>query len=364
MRRLPFLTKSDRRALLFLEWILILGIIALWIRTIHKPASQEAILADSLSSNPASLYSDHMSSTTHKSRSGRLRKESSFYVPESIETFPFDPNTADSTQLLRLGLAPWQVRAIYKYRSMHGRYHTPEDFKRLPGMTMELWTRLSPYIRIGEQFRYLDDSDIAFHRQDHRSSSSSKSHDSSFQAEKVKESNQATLSDTLHREPVKDEISFNDGDTHGKAKSSSPYSVGRMEKVFKYPHGTVVDANLADTTELKKIPQIGSYRAKKIVDYREALGGFVKVEQVMESCEMPDDVFEWFCVSEVPLRRLNVNNLTLRQLMRHPYISFYQARAIVEYRKGYGDIKNQDQLLLLNEFTEEDVNRLSSYLEF
>ena len=106
MRRLPFLTKSDRRALLFLEWILILGIIALWIRTIHKPAPQEAILADSLSSNPTSLYSDHKSSTTHKSRSGRLRKESSFYVPESIETFPFDPNTADSTQLLRLGLAP------------------------------------------------------------------------------------------------------------------------------------------------------------------------------------------------------------------------------------------------------------------
>ena len=28
MRRLPFLTKSGRRALLFLEWILILGIIA------------------------------------------------------------------------------------------------------------------------------------------------------------------------------------------------------------------------------------------------------------------------------------------------------------------------------------------------
>ena len=84
MRRLPFLTKSDRRALLFLEWILILGIIALWIRTIHKPASQEAILADSLSSNPTSLYSDHKSSTTHKSRSGRLRKESSFYVPELV----------------------------------------------------------------------------------------------------------------------------------------------------------------------------------------------------------------------------------------------------------------------------------------
>ena len=29
-----------------------------------------------------------------------------------VERFPFDPNTADSTQLLRLGLQPWQVRNI------------------------------------------------------------------------------------------------------------------------------------------------------------------------------------------------------------------------------------------------------------
>ena len=36
------------------------------------------------------------------------------------ELFPFDPNTADSTQLLRLGLAPWQVRNIYKYRAAGG----------------------------------------------------------------------------------------------------------------------------------------------------------------------------------------------------------------------------------------------------
>ena len=41
-----------------------------------------------------------------------------------VERFPFDPNTADSTQLLRLGLQPWQVRNIYKYRAAEiGRAH-------------------------------------------------------------------------------------------------------------------------------------------------------------------------------------------------------------------------------------------------
>ena len=79
---------------------------------------------------------------------------------------------------------------------------------------------------------------------------------------------------------------------------------------------------------------------------------------------MPDEVFEWFCVSDVPLHRLNVNKLSLRQLMRHPYITFYQARAIVEYRKKHGDLKNLGQLQFLDEFTEEDISRLSPYLEF
>ena len=77
---------------------------------------------------------------------------------ESVETFPFDPNTADSAQLLRLGLAPWQVQAIYRYRAKHGRYHTPEDFQRVPGMTLELWERLGPMVRIDARYQYLKPS--------------------------------------------------------------------------------------------------------------------------------------------------------------------------------------------------------------
>lgn len=363
MRRLPFLTKSDRRALLILEWILILGIFALWIRAIHKPTPQGNLPIDSISTNSSSLYSDHRSSSFHKK--GRSGRESSYYVPESLETFPFDPNTADSTHLLRLGLAPWQVRAIYKYRSMHGRYHTPEDFKRLPGMTMELWNRLSPYIRISDEFRYLTDSEISSKRQSN-SPSSLKSSPPSARNMKGHDSSTPASSDSSRRENRESDLTLHNGGNALEEKESSSYqNVGETgRRSSKYPQGTVVDANLADTTELMRIPQIGNYRANRIVAYRESLGGFVKVEQVMESCEMPDEVFEWFCVSDVPLRRLNVNKLTLRQLMRHPYITFYQARAIVEYRKRHGDLKNLNQLLFLKEFAEEDITRLSPYLEF
>ena len=56
---------------------------------------------------------------------------------QQVESFVFDPNTADSIQLLRLGLRPWQVRNIYKYRSKGGIYRTKADFARLYGLTVK-----------------------------------------------------------------------------------------------------------------------------------------------------------------------------------------------------------------------------------
>ena len=64
------------------------------------------------------------------------------------ELFPFDPNTADSTALLRLGLQPWQVRNIYKCRARGGVYSRPEDFARLYGLTAGQYRRLPQGIRI------------------------------------------------------------------------------------------------------------------------------------------------------------------------------------------------------------------------
>ena len=72
---------------------------------------------------------------------------------QRAESFVFDPNTADSTQLLRLGLRPWQVRNIYKYRSKGGIYRTKTDFARLYGLTVKDYRRLEPYIRISADYQ-------------------------------------------------------------------------------------------------------------------------------------------------------------------------------------------------------------------
>lgn len=314
-RRLPFLSNSARRGLLLLEWIVIIFIIGAFIYSLQKPKESSTSPQKNLSAASSS-----------KEKKGSSSSSGNYAVAvEKVETFPFDPNTADSTTLLRLGLAPWQVRAMYKYRAKHGRYHTPEDFKRLPGMTYELWERLGPQVRIARQFQYISENEKR----------------SSFP-------DKGAASDQVSEKPV---------------VSQKMDSVA--ERPRKFDTVTLVDINKADTAELMRIPGIGSYRSGKIVEYRRKLGGFMKAEQVMEACEMPDEILQWVRVSaDFPVRKVNVNKLSLQRLMNHPYISFYQARAIVEYRKAYGDIKGIEDLKGLEGFTPQKIEKLQPYLDF
>ena len=310
-RRLPLLSNSARRGLLLLEWVVVLVVLAVYIYSWQKPEK-------SLSRQKA------LSSYAQRKSSGS-RPVVYAVAEEKVETFPFDPNTADSTTLLRLGLASWQVRAIYKYRAKHGRYHTPEEFKRLPGMTYELWDRLGPQVRIARQFQYIDEAEKQSFSQERNA----------LQGREVEKTVLSHQKDFV------------------------------AERSRKFDTVTQVDINAADTTELMRIPGIGTYRANKIVEYRRKLGGYRNAEQVMEACAMPDEILQWVKVSaEAPVRKVNVNKLSLQRLMSHPYISFYQARAIVEYRKAYGDIKGVEDLKGLEGFTPLKIEKLQAYLEF
>ena len=141
-------------------------------------------------------------------------------------------------------------------------------------------------------------------------------------------------------------------------------SLPHFEKVEKYEPGTIVDLNKADTTELKKIPGIGSAIARMIVTYRNQLGGFFEVEQLREINLDASQLFAWFSIDETDIRKLAVNKSGVDLLRRHPYINFYQAKVIVEYRRKHGDLTSLKPLVLYEEFSEADLERISHYLSF
>jgi DNA uptake protein ComE-like DNA-binding protein len=125
------------------------------------------------------------------------------------------------------------------------------------------------------------------------------------------------------------------------------------------------DLNASDSSELVKLPGIGPVFAARIIRYREKLGGYSDIAQLMEIDGLPDSLMEWFVISDtVPVRKINVNTSTLAELRRHPYIDFYQARAIVEFIRERGKIKGPEQLSFMEEFTDQDLIRLEPYLDF
>lgn len=142
----------------------------------------------------------------------------------------------------------------------------------------------------------------------------------------------------------------------------------RLPKTEKFPAGTLVELNTADTVTLKKVPGIGSAFANRIVKYRNLLGGFYVVGQLAEVYGIDEERYEamksWFSVDRSVINQLHVNQMSAKNLARHPYISYKQALVIEQQVRKKGKLAGWDELSLLEEFTESDRNRLEAYLSF
>ena len=199
------------------------------------------------------------------------------------------------------------ARNIVRYRERGGCFRHPEDFRKIYGLTDEQYAALEPYIRIAPQ-------------------------------------------DTARPAPPRLYTARTERDT--------------LARPYKYPAGTVIELNRADTTELKKIPGIGSGIARLITGYRQRLGGFYALEQLREIDLDPEPLRPWLRIDTTAIRRLNLNRVGIDRLRRHPYFNFYQAKAIVEQRKKHGPLRNLKVFALYEEFTEADFKRQSHYVCF
>ncbi|MDR1332447.1 MAG: helix-hairpin-helix domain-containing protein [Tannerella sp.] len=135
----------------------------------------------------------------------------------------------------------------------------------------------------------------------------------------------------------------------------------------KFAVGTIVELNAADTLTLQKVPGIGSYYARRIVQYRDRLGGFYTIGQLGEAYGIDADKYAelapWFTVDPSLVRKMPVNTLPVDSLNHHPYISYRQAHAIDRLRKQKR-LDNWENLQRLNVFTGDERERMEPYLSF
>lgn len=93
----------------------------------------------------------------------------------------------------------------------------------------------------------------------------------------------------------------------------------------------VIDLNQADTSALKQLRGIGSSYAKRIIKYRDKLGGFITIDQVLEVYQFPPETFErikgQLRVSG-QVKKIFVPSLSFKEVLRHPYIDFETTKAL------------------------------------
>ena len=150
----------------------------------------------------------------------------------------------------------------------------------------------------------------------------------------------------------------------GKALSEAEYDSVKASYQKKIKAGEHVVLNTADTTALKTVPGIGSYYARKIIAYGQRLGGYVSVDQLDEIEGFPLDAKDYLTIEGAVPRKLNVNTLSLNELRKHPYLNFYQAKAITEYRRLHGPLHALSDLRLSKDFPPEAIKRLEPYVEY
>lgn len=98
-----------------------------------------------------------------------------------------------------------------------------------------------------------------------------------------------------------------------------------------------IELNSADTTELMKVRGIGPAFSKRIIKYRNLLGGYHSVSQLKEVYGLDKEKFEQIhanfiaCDSNL-IRHLNINQASFKELLKHPYISFDFTKFIVNRR--------------------------------
>ena len=292
-----YFPKSDRRAMIFLLAVVVLSAVVVGIMDKGGMSSQLA-------------RTDSLTADSSIRKAAVRRGVQYIYNVETVrrKLSAFDPNTADSTLLLSLGLQPWQVRSIYRYRAKGGIYRQPSDFARLYGLTVKQYKELLPYIHISDEYK-----------------------------------------------PAAEVYGRTDAVRSGRDTLRYP---------VKLQPGQYVTLDDADTASLRKVPGIGRYYASRIVRYRNDLGGYVSVAQLSEIEGIPEAALSYFRVTGGAVRKLNLNRLTLNELKHHPYINFYQARRIIDYRRLKGPLHGIDDLRLLKDFSQRDIERLRPYVEF
>ncbi|MBR5333436.1 MAG: helix-hairpin-helix domain-containing protein [Alistipes sp.] len=240
---------------------------------------------------------------------------------KTIKFQKFNPNSYTYEQLREAGLPKEVAVGIVRWRSYGKVYRLKEDLVLVSGMTDSLYSVLKPYIII--------DSEVAAKPKDYTAA---------------------------------------DGAKYNPQQQCPAQSEQVTEAVKVDEQPSLLELNSADTTQLIAINGIGSKSAAEIVKYRDLLGGYHSVEQILElKCvteQNYEKILQQICCDSCKISKIDINFATAKAVGRHPYVSKATLRKIFKQRQLKGGWSRIEDLVEDEILSEDEAKRLAPYLWF
>ena len=297
---------------------------------------------------------------------------------DDSELFAFDPNTASREDLLRLGLSPKSVNGIMNYREKGYKFYKPEDITRVRTLKPEEYEVIKVYIVIERQ-QYNNNYSRNDYRYEYRDN------DNAQPTELFDFDPNTATKDELERlgfKPWQAENIIKYRSKGGRFKQPSDITkihgvdAEFAERLIPYikiesksqtaSYDILVNINTANASDFQKLKGIGEAYSKRIVAYREKLGGFISIEQLREVYGMTDELYNSILanleIKGEPIQTININTADFKTLVSHPYIDKKIANAILNYRDFAKTIKSTDELVKQKALSQSEYDKISKYI--
>lgn len=169
--------------------------------------------------------------------------------------------------------------------------------------------------------------------------------------------------DSVWFEKIKDSISIHQNKKLIPKEKPQTYS----KPPTKRPRVSI-SINDTDTTELKKIRGIGSVLSKRIIKYKNKLGGFYNKDQLKEVWGLKDttlnELLAQIYLDTSLITKVKINEISFDDLRKHPYLNYSQSNALIKYRKQHGHYKSHQDLSKVRLLNTETLQKLSPYIDY
>jgi competence protein ComEA len=206
------------------------------------------------------------------------------FAKRQLHPFAFNPNKASAEDFKEMGLSDKQIQTILKYRSKGGKFSKNEDFAKMYCISKEEYEILEDYIEIEQS----DFDNNSFQKEDFTIDVNTTEEEALTKIKGIGKSFSSRI------------IKYRDllGGYVSEKQLMEVYGMDSVRYLNTIPYIEInpytvkkINVNTADFKELRAHPYISSNVALSIVNYRKMHGKYARLEEIMASVLIDNELF-------------------------------------------------------------------------